>query len=114
MSGAMGWFRSSAFVTVLVGLRYFSIHLSVDARLAGDLSLIGKWFGWWLLVWLVAVIFIYALPLPPEGIFDNLWFPVAGVSIVVIFRSSLVVPLYVGPQPSNAPPVRTACGGRSR
>src|SRR5260370_35975423 len=41
MSGAMGWFRSSAFVTVLVGLRYFTIHLSADASLAGDLSLIG-------------------------------------------------------------------------
>src|SRR5262250_1790311 len=38
MSPAMGWFRSSAAVTVLVGLRYFSIHLSADARLAGDRS----------------------------------------------------------------------------
>ena len=31
MSPAMGWFRSSAAVTVLVGLRYFTIHLSSDA-----------------------------------------------------------------------------------
>jgi len=32
MPGAMGWFRSSALVTVIVGLRYFSIHLAADAR----------------------------------------------------------------------------------
>jgi len=31
MSRAMGWFRSSAVVTVLVGLRYFAIHLASDA-----------------------------------------------------------------------------------
>ncbi len=78
MSGAMGWFRSSALVTVIVGLRYFTIHLSADARLAGDLSLIGKWFGWWLLVWLVAYIFIYALQLPAKGIRDSLWVRVIG------------------------------------
>ena len=34
MPGAMGWFRSSALVTVIVGLRYFTIHLSSDARVA--------------------------------------------------------------------------------
>src|SRR5260370_29634014 len=82
MSGAMGWFRSSAFVTVLVGLRYFSIHLSVDARLAGDLSLIGKWFGWWLLVWLSPVFFLFALPSSPTGNFDNVSFRFAAASIV--------------------------------
>jgi len=42
----MGWFRSSALVTVIVGIRYFTIHLAADAKLAGDRSLIGK-------VWLV-------------------------------------------------------------
>jgi uncharacterized membrane protein len=102
MSGAMGWFRSSAFVTVLVGLRYFSIHLSVDARLAGDLSLIGKWFGWWFLVWLVAYIFIYALQLPAKGFLDSLWLRVIGVSAVVIAASWLVLALNGGPNVSNA------------
>jgi len=102
MSGAMGWFRSSALVTVIVGLRYFTIHLSADARLAGDLSLIGKWFGWWLLVWLVAYIFIYALQLPAKGIRDSLWVRVIGVSIVVIAASWLVLALNGGPTVSNA------------
>jgi uncharacterized membrane protein len=102
MSGAMGWFRASAFVTVLVGLRYFSIHLSVDARLAGDVSLIGKWFGWWLLVWVVAYVFIYALQLPAKGILDSLWVRVIGVSAVVIAASWLVLALNGGPTVSNA------------
>jgi uncharacterized membrane protein len=102
MPGAMGWFRSSALVTVLVGLRYFTIHLSVDARLAGDLSLIGKWFGLWLLVWLVAYGFIYALQLPAKGIRNNLWFRVIGVSVVVIVASWLVLALNGGPSVSNA------------
>src|SRR5260370_640175 len=52
MPGAMGWFRWSALVTVLVGMRYFTIHLATDAKLEGDRSLIGKWLGWWVVVWL--------------------------------------------------------------
>jgi hypothetical protein len=36
MPGAMGWFRSSALVNVIVGMRYFTIHLAADAKLAGD------------------------------------------------------------------------------
>jgi uncharacterized membrane protein len=102
MPGAMGWFRSSALVTVLVGLRYFSIHLSVDARLAGNLSLVGKWFGLWLLVWVVAYVFIYALQLPAKGILDSVWVRVIGVSVVVIAASWLVLALNGGPNVSNA------------
>src|SRR5260370_3770518 len=77
--GAMWWFRSSALVTVIVGLRDFTIHLASDAKLAGDRSLIGKWFGLWLLVWVVAYVFIYALQLPAKGIFDNMWFRIIGI-----------------------------------
>jgi uncharacterized membrane protein len=102
MPGAMGWFRSSALVTVIVGLRYFSIHLSADARLAGDLSLIGKWFGWWFLVWIVAYVFIYALQLPAKGILDSVWVRVIGVSVVVIGASWLVLALNAGPNVSSA------------
>src|SRR6266576_3333355 len=102
MPGAMGWFRSSAFVTVLVGLRYFTIHLSADAKLAGDRSLIGKWFGWWLLVWLLAYVFIYALQLPAKGILDSLWVRVIGISAVVIAASWVVLALNGGPNVSNA------------
>src|SRR5258706_3495271 len=82
MPGAMGWFRSSALVTVVVGLRYFTIHLAADAKLAGDRSLIGKWFGWWLLVWVVAYVFIYALQLPAKGILDSPWVRWIGDSLV--------------------------------
>jgi len=102
MSGAMGWFRSSALVTVIVGLRYFSVHLAADAKLAGDRSLIGKWFGWWLLVWLVAYAFIYALQLPAKGILDSPWLRVIGVSLVVITAAWLVLVLNGGPNVSNA------------
>ena len=98
MSGAMGWFRSSSVVTVLVGLRYFTIHLAADAKLAGDRSLIGKWFGWWLLVWLVAYVFIYALQLPAKGILNSMWFRIIGVSVVVIAASWLVLVLERRPQ----------------
>jgi uncharacterized membrane protein len=102
MPGAMGWFRSSALVTVLVGLRYFTIHLASDAKLAGDRSLIGKWFGWWLLVWLVAYVFIYAFQLPAKGILNSVWLRVIGVSVVVIAASWLVLVLNGGPNVSNA------------
>ncbi len=111
MSGAMGWFRSSALVTVIVGLRYFTIHLSADARLAGNRSLIGKWFGWWLLVWLVAYVFIYALQLPAKGIFDSTWLRVIGVSIVVIAASWLALALNGGPTVSNAHQAISVGGG---
>ena len=87
MPGAMGWFRWSALVTVIVGLRYFTIHLAADARLADDRSLIGKWFAWWLLVWVVAYVFIYALQLPAKGILDSPWVRVIGVSVVEIGRA---------------------------
>src|SRR5260370_10949674 len=102
MPGAMGRFRSSAFVTVLVGLRYFTIYLAADAKLAGDRSLIGKWFGWWLLVWFVAYAFIYALQLPANGIFDSPWLRVTGVSIVVIAASWLVLALNGGRRASHS------------
>jgi uncharacterized membrane protein len=102
MSGAVGWFRSSAFVTVLVGFRYFTIHLAADAKLAGDRSLIGKWLGWWFLVWMVAYLLIYALQLPAKGIFNNTLVRVIGISIVVIAASWIVLALNGGPTVSNA------------
>src|SRR5258708_3549444 len=102
MPGAMGWFRSSALVTVIVGIRYFTIHLATDAKLAGDRSLIGKWFGWWVLVWLAAYALIYALQLPAKGLLDSAWVRVIGISVVVIAASWLVLALNGGPNVSNA------------
>ena len=53
MSRAMAWFRWSALVTVLVGMRYFFSLLATDARNAGNpgwrcAGLAGGcWCGWW-------------------------------------------------------------------
>src|SRR5260370_31562492 len=58
MSKAMGWFRSSALVTVLVRTRYFQLHLFADARLAGDQWLARTWLAWGVLVLVVTHIFI--------------------------------------------------------
>ncbi|HVH71994.1 MAG TPA: hypothetical protein VNB49_12885 [Candidatus Dormibacteraeota bacterium] len=71
MRRAMAWFRWSALITVLVGLRYFGIHLFSDARLAGNPALGRVWFRWWLLVWILAYALIYALQLPAKGFFNN-------------------------------------------
>jgi len=110
MPEAMAWFRASSVVTVLVGLRYFTIHLASDAKLAGDRSLIAKWLGWWLLVWMVAYVFIYALQLPAKGLLNFLWFRAIGISAVVIAASWLVLVLNSGPNVSN-PHLAISVGG---
>jgi len=110
MPRAMGWFRWSALVTVLVGLRYFQLHLFADARNAGDHSLAMKWLGWWLLVWVAAYIFIYALQLPAKGFLDSPWVRGIGISIVVIAASWLVMALNGGPNVSN-PHLAISAGG---
>jgi uncharacterized membrane protein len=102
MPGAMAWFRWSALITVLVGLRYYSIHLASDAKLAGDPSLVGKWFGWWFLVWIVAYAFIYALQLPVKGLLNNVGVRVIGVAVVVIAASWLILVSNGAPIISNA------------
>src|SRR5271170_2543872 len=67
MSRAMAWFRWSALVTVVAGLRYFWMILAADARNAGNPSLAWRWMGWWLLVWVVAFALIYPFMLPHKG-----------------------------------------------
>src|SRR5260370_22805237 len=96
MPGAMGWFRSSALVNVIVGMHYFPIQLAADAKLAGDRSLIGKWFGWCVRWWVVAYALIYVLRLPAKGLLDSAWVRVIGISIVVIAASWLVLALNGG------------------
>src|SRR5260370_36948616 len=104
MPRAMAWFRWSALVTVFVGMRYYAIHLASDAKLAGDPRLVGKWFGWWFLVWLVAYVFLYALQLPAKGILDDARIRRLGIFLVVIVASWLVLPLNGGPNVSNPHP----------
>jgi len=100
MARAMGWFRWSALVTVLVGLRYFFDLLSRDAIIAGDASLARKWLGWWTLVWLVAYAVIYALQLPTEGFLDRGWVRAAGIAVVAIAASWMALVLTGGPDSS--------------
>ena len=61
MSRAMWWFRWSALVTVIAGLRYFFIILSADAQNAGNPALALRWLGEWFAVWLVAYAIIFPL-----------------------------------------------------
>ena len=102
MSRAMSWFRWSALVTVLVGMRYFFTILSADARNSGDPSLAVKWFLEWLLLWLVAYALIYPLQLPSPGVLNDPFLRTAGVAIVVVAASYLSLYLASGPVVSNA------------
>ena len=87
MSRAMSWFRWSALVTVIMGLRYFLILLQADAANAGNSSLTWRWFGYWFLVWMVAYALIFPLQIPRKGFLDNGWFRAVAIAIIVIAAS---------------------------
>lgn len=93
MSRAMAWFRWSALVTVLVGMRYFFRLLAEDARRALNPGLALRWFGIWLLVWMVAYALVYLLQLPRKGLLDSVWLRGVGISAAVIAASWAVVAL---------------------
>lgn len=101
MSRAMAWFRWSALVTVVVGLRYFDIVLLSDAQAAGNRALVGRWFGWFFLVWFVAYALIYVLQLPFKGPLGNGWVRAVGIAVVVVAASWIVLSLNGGPEVSN-------------
>jgi uncharacterized membrane protein len=101
MARAMWWFRYSAAITVLMGLRYFYHQLAADAQNAGDPSLAWHWFGWWLLVWLVAYVLIYPLQLPSTGFLNSPWVRTIGISAIVIAASWVVLDLNANPMSSN-------------
>jgi uncharacterized membrane protein len=102
MARAMSWFRWSALITVLVGLRYYFAILSADAHNSGNPSLALRWFGWWLLVWLVAYALIYPLQLPSKGILNNPWLRTIAIAAIVMAASWLVLDLNSGTEVSNA------------
>jgi uncharacterized membrane protein len=110
MPKAIAWFRWSSAVTVLVGLRYFQLHLFADADRAGDHSLARKWLGWWLLVWLVAYVFIYALQLPAKGVLNSVWVRAIGIAAVVVAASWVVLVLNGGADVSH-PHLAISVGG---
>lgn len=102
MSRAMWWFRWSALVTVIAGLRYFWMILAADARNAGDPSLALRWFGEWLLVWLVAFALIWPFQLPHKGIFDSPWLRAIAIGLIAIAASWAALRVNANPQSSNA------------
>ena len=101
MSRAMAWFRWSALITVVVGMRYFFSLLITDARNMGNPGLALRWFGWWVLVWTVAYEGIYALQLPAKGIRDSVWVRAIGIGAIVIAASWIVLALNGGEGVSN-------------
>ncbi len=102
MSRAMWWFRWSALITVLVGMRYFWLILAADARNAGDTSLAWKWFGEWLLVWLIAYALIYPFQMPYKGFMDSAWVRTIAVGIIGIAASWVILILNANPESSNS------------
>ena len=102
MSRAMLWFRWSALVTVLVGLRYYTILLQIDAQNAGQPGLLGRWLGEWFLVWIVAYTILYALQMPFGGPLSIGWVRALSIAIVVIAASWAMLEWNAGPNVSNA------------
>lgn len=102
MERGMWWFRWSAAITVLMGLRYFWILLATDANNAGNSWLAWRWMGWWLLVWLLAYALIYPLQLPHAGILDNAWVRTIAISAIVVVASWAALYTNASPDSSNA------------
>jgi uncharacterized membrane protein len=98
MSRAMWWFRWSALVTVIVGLRYFWILLAVDARNAGTPAL-----AWhWMLLWLAVFALIYPFQMPHTGILDSVWVRAIAISAIASGASWAALKLNASPESSNA------------
>jgi uncharacterized membrane protein len=101
MSRAMWWFRWSALVTVLMGLRYFWMLLAADAHNAGDPALAWRWLGEWLLVWLVAFALIWPFQMPHTGILDSAWVRAIAIAAIAVAASWIVLDLNANEQSSN-------------
>jgi uncharacterized membrane protein len=102
MRRALAWFRWSALLAVLVGLRYFAILLTADAQNARKPSLAGVWLGEWFLVWIVAYGLIYPLQLPAKGILGKGSVKAVAIAVIVIAASWVVLDLNSGVPVSNA------------
>jgi hypothetical protein len=102
MGRAMLWFRWSALLAVLAGVRYYMIVLAADAHNAGDPGLQWRWLGEWFAVWMGAWLLLYPLQMPWRGVLTNGWLRVAPIAAVIIGASWIVLWLNAGPQSSNS------------
>jgi uncharacterized membrane protein len=88
---ALSWFRWSAVVTVLVGLRYFQLILQADAQNAGNPGLVWRWLGNWFVTWIVAYALIHGLMMPTSGLLNHGWLRAILIAIVVVAASWTVL-----------------------
>jgi uncharacterized membrane protein len=102
MSRAMWWFRWSAVLTVLFGIRYFMIILKADAMNLGNPGMQWRWLGEWFGVWIIAYVFIYPLQMPWKGVVELHWLRAGLIAGVVIAASWIVLDLNTSPQSSNS------------
>jgi uncharacterized membrane protein len=101
MPRTLAWFRWSALVTVLAGLRYYMILLAQDAANSGHPSLLWTWLWHWFVVWLAAYALIHGLMMPVSGLMDCAWVRAPLITIVVAAASWVILDWNGGPGVSN-------------
>jgi len=102
MRRAMAWFRWTAVITVLAGLRYYWTILAVDAYDAGDRRLAWHWLGEWLVVWVIAYALIYPLLQPYKGFLNNPWVRATGIAVIAILASLVSIVVNASVSSSNS------------
>lgn len=101
MPRTLAWFRWSALVTVLAGLRYFMILLQQDAVNAGHPSLEWTWLWHWFVVWIAAYVVIHGLMMPVSGPINSAWLRAPLITIVVAAASWAILDWNNGPGVSS-------------
>jgi uncharacterized membrane protein len=101
MPRALAWFRWSALITVLAGLRYYILILQEDAWNAGRPGLAWHWLGIWFAVWLVAYALIHGLMMPTSGPLNRGWLRALLIAIVAAGAAYTVLALIATPESSN-------------
>lgn len=102
MPCTLSWFRWSALVTVVTGLRYYTILLAQDAHNSGRDGLVWTWLWHWLVVWTVAYVLVHGLMMPVAGPMDRAAVRAPLVAVVVIAASWIILDWNNGPGVSNA------------
>jgi uncharacterized membrane protein len=111
MARAMWWFRWSALIAVLAGLRYFWQMLVIDAANDGNSTLAWRWLGEWAGLWLAAYALIYLLQLPRKGLLDSPWVRAVGIGLVTLLAMFVVLYLNANAPASNNHLAIAAGGG---